>query len=217
MFTNIKAAIFDLDGTLVESMSVWENIDVGFLIKRGIPAPADLFEHSAPLNAVAKASYFKENYKIDESIDDIVNEFIEMGYREYSTNVKLKDGAKEYLDYLKSKGIKLSIATGNTPRLVEAALKSNGIYDYFDLVITSDEVSNGKDKPDIYLLSAKKLKVRPDECIVFDDILAAVLGAKLAGMKVAAVYDKYAEHQMEDIKKNADYFAYSFDDLLKLL
>ena len=215
MFTNIKAAIFDLDGTLVESMNVWGNIDVNFLVKRGIPAPDDLFEHTAPLNAIAKAAYFKENYDINDSIEDIVNEFIDMGYKEYSANVRLKDGAKEYLDHLKSKGIKLSIATGNTPRLVEAALKSNDIYNYFDLVVTSDEVNNGKDKPDIYLHSAKKLKVQPDECIVFDDILPAVLGAKLAGMKVIAVYDKYAEHQIEDIKRNADHFVYNFDELLK--
>ena len=99
---NIKAAIFDLDGTLGDSMGVWSKIDIDFLGKRNIPLPANLKDDITHLSFQQVAEYFKDRFKLTESTEDIMNEWHEMAYHEYSKNVKLKAGAKEYLEKLKS-------------------------------------------------------------------------------------------------------------------
>ncbi len=215
MLNNINAAIFDLDGTLIDSMGIWGKVDVDFLEKRGIEVPLDLRDHIEHLSFIDTAKYFKERFKLSETIEDIMDEWNNMAYYEYSNTVTLKPGAREYLECLRSKGIKLALATSNSHILLEAVLKKNGVFEYFDSITTTIEVERGKNHPDIYLLSAKKLGVHPSECVVFEDILPAVLGAKSAGMKVVAIYDIYSEHQREDILKNADYFIYEYKELTK--
>lgn len=215
LLDNIKAAIFDLDGTLIDSMGVWEKIDTNFLKIRGIKAPSDLIDNIVHLNFADSAKYFKKAFNLSESIEDIMNEWNTMAYDEYASNIKLKKGAKEYLAFLKSKGIKIGLATSNNPTLLEVVLKNNGIYDYFDAITTTSEVERGKDFPDVYFLSAKKLGALPKDCVVFEDIFVAVLSAKSAGMKVVAVHDNNSEHQIKDIAKNADRFIYKYDELLR--
>lgn len=213
MLNNIKAAIFDLDGTLVDSMWVWDKIDKDFLEKRNISLPSDLRGNIEHLSFINTAKYFKQRFSLHEDIDDIINEWNNMAYEEYANNILLKSGAKEYLQFLKLKGIKIALATSNSIPLLEAVLNKRGIYYLFDVVTTTDEVKRGKNFPDIYLLSAEKLGVAPEECIVFEDLLPAVQGAKLAGMKVTAVHDLYSEYQRDEILKLADYFIYKYDDL----
>ena len=216
MLTNIKAAIFDLDGTLIDSMGIWTKVDIDFLKIRGLKVPSDLRGDIEHLSFIDTAKYFKDRFNLNESIEAIVDEWNTMALYEYSHTVKLKSNAKEYLDFLKSQGIKLALATSNSEMLLEKVLKNNGIYEYFDAITTTIEVQKGKDNPDVYLLSAKKLGVEPSECIVFEDILPAVKGAKLASMKVVGVYDEYSEHQVDEIVKNADHFIYKYEDLIKV-
>jgi HAD superfamily hydrolase (TIGR01509 family) len=213
MLNNIKAAIFDLDGTLINSMWVWEKVDMDFLLKRGLDVPFDIKDNIEHLSYIDTAKYFKERFNLKDDIQSIMDEWNNMAFDEYSNNIKLKSGAKKYLSYLKSLGIKIALATSNSIELLEVVLKNNGIYEYFDVITTTNEVSRGKNFPDIYLLSAQKLGVSPEECIVFEDILPAVIGAKSAGMKVVGVNDKYSEHQRENIVSAADYFIYKYDDL----
>ena len=97
---------------------------------------------------------------------------------------------------------------------LEATLKSNGIYELFDSITVTDEVKKGKDNPDIYLLAAEKLNVDPADCMVYEDIIAAVGGAKLAGMNVTAVYDKASEKDLNILKEKADKYIYSYKELL---
>jgi HAD superfamily hydrolase (TIGR01509 family) len=212
MLKDIKAAIFDLDGTLIDSMWIWIKIDCDFLQKRGIEVPSDLREAIEHLSAIDTAKYFKERFNLPESIEEILAEWDEMAYYEYANNIKLKPGAREFLERLKKRGIRIALATSNSKLLLEASLKNNGIYEYFEEITTTNEVSRGKSFPDVYLLSAQKLGVNPSECIVFEDILPAVLGAKAAGMIVVGVHDIHAEHQTENIKENAHHFIYKYDD-----
>ncbi len=212
---NIKAAIFDLDGTLVDSMGVWNKIDIDFLGKRSIPLPKNLKDDITHLSFQQTAEYFKDRFKLNESTEDIMNEWHEMAYHEYSKNVKLKAGAKEYLEKLKASGIKIGLATSNSIPLLEATLKSNNIYSLFDAITVTDEVKKSKDNPDIYLLSAKKLNVAPEHCMVYEDILPAVNGAKLAGMKVTAVYDDASMDQMDMLKEKCDLYINNYHELLK--
>jgi len=215
LLKNIKAAIFDLDGTLVDSMGVWTKVDIDFLEERGIEIPEDLRGEIEHLSFTDTAKYFKNRFNLPESIEEIVDEWNNMAYYEYSNTVRLKPDVKEYLELLKFKGIKIALATSNSQLLLEVVLKNNDIYEYFDSITTTIEVSKGKDNPDIYLLSAEKLGVSPEECIVYEDILPAVKGAKAAGMQVVGIYDAYSEHQKEDIIKTADHYIYKYEDLIK--
>ncbi|BFK82654.1 HAD family hydrolase [Clostridium baratii] len=214
MLTNIKAAIFDLDGTLINSMSLWDQIDIDYLTSKNIPVPDDLNDEISHLSFNQVAVYFKERFKLEDSLDDIKNTWNTMAYDHYSSDITLKDGVVEFLDFLKKSNIKIGLATSNSTELLEASLKFNKIYDYFDAITITDEVSIGKHEPDVYLLAAKKLNVKPEECIVFEDILPAVKGAKKAGMKVIAVEDECSVLDKDDIIKNSDGFINDFRVLI---
>lgn len=215
MLKNIKAAIFDMDGTLVDSMWVWSKIDIEFLKKRGIALPSDLKDNIEHLSFTDTAKYFKDRFKLQETIEDIMKEWNDMAFEEYSKNIKLKADADKFLSSLKTAGIKIALATSNSQMLLEASLKNNGVLQYFDVITTTDEVARGKNFPDIYLLTAKRLGVTSEECIVFEDILPAVMGAKAAGMKVVGVFDEYSKHQKIDIINTADYFINEYKDIIE--
>lgn len=214
MLENIKGAIFDLDGTLVDSMWVWNKIDVDYLKSKGHSLPKNLNSEICHLSFTQTANYFKEKFNISDSIDTILNDWNTLAYKYYSENIKLKDGVKEFLDKLKENNIKIALATSNSIPLLEACLKNNCIYDYFDSITTTDEVSNGKNCPDVYLLAAKKLNVPPKNCIVFEDILPAIKGAKAADMTVIAISDKHSENDLEEIINLSDKYITSYFELI---
>ena len=214
MLNDIKAAIFDLDGTLVDSMWVWAQIDIDYLREKGYSMPENLRSEIVHLSFSQTAIYFKEKFNLDDSIEKISKDWHDMAFNHYSNNVKLKLGVKDFLNSLKSLKIKIALATSNSIPLLEACLKNNGIYDYFDSITTTDEVSNGKDCPDVYLLAADKLGINPKDCLVFEDILPAIQGAKAANMKVIAVKDDECLDSKEDLLKYADKYIHSFEELL---
>jgi HAD superfamily hydrolase (TIGR01509 family) len=214
MLDNIKGTIFDLDGTLVDSMWVWSQIDVDYLKIKGYSIPGDLRNEISHLSFSQTAVYFKQRFNLDDSIEEILDDWHRMAFNHYSNNVKLKLGVKDFLNHLKSFDIKIGLATSNSVPLLEACLKNNGIYDYFDSITTTDEVSNGKNCPDVYLLAADKLGIKPKDCLVFEDILPAIKGAKVAKMKVIAVKDDECLNSKEELLKYADKYIYSFNELL---
>lgn len=213
--SNIKAAIFDMDGTIIDSMWVWDVIDVNFLGRRNIELPSDLRVAIEHLSFLEVAEYFKSRFNLPDSLEEIMNEWNDMAYNEYKHNVDLKPGAKDYLLELKDLGIKLGLATSNCKLLIETVLKKHEVYNLFDVITTTDEVERGKNFPDVYLLTADRLKVNPENCVVFEDILPAVRGAKAAGMKVVAVHDEYSDYQKEHIMKEADKYILEYSELTK--
>jgi len=210
---NIKAAIFDMDGTIVDSMWVWDEIDSEYLSKHNVELPPALKHDIAHLSFNEVAQYFKDAFKLPYTIDEIQGHWNHMAYDKYCNKVKLKSGIKPFLEILKKKGVKIALATSNNTLLLEACLKANGIYEYFDVITLTSEVSRGKDFPDVYLLTAEKLKVNPCDCIVFEDILPAVKGAKMAGMTVVGVYDEYSKAHHEDMRVCADNFINEYSEL----
>jgi len=214
MLTNIKAAIFDLDGTLIDSMWIWEQIDIAYLSSKGLEQPENLKDEINHLSFQETGVYFKNRFNLDDSIETILETWHDMAFAHYSKNVTLKEGVIPFLDHLKNSGIKIGLATSNHHSLLEAALNCTGIYEYFDSITTTDEVAKGKNNPDVYLLAARKLGVSPKECIVFEDILEAVRGAKLANMKVVAMHDKAAKYQRHDLMCIADKYIYDFTEML---
>ena len=127
-----KAAIFDLDGTLIDSMGVWEQIDREFLSKRGIAIPEDYIAAVTPMGFRSAAEYTIRRFCLQETPADLIREWEDMAIDAYSFHVPLKPHAKEYLEYLKKKGVRLAVATALQPTLSVPALKNNGVYGYFE-------------------------------------------------------------------------------------
>jgi len=201
----MKAYIFDLDGTLLDSMGVWEQLDIDFLKKRGITVPPDYMNAVSPMTPYEAAAYTVKRFALPDSIDGLMREWNDMAAYAYGNTVQMKPYAKEYLMTLRERGAKLAVATSLSAELCGPALRNNGIDNFFDVICRTDEAGCGKSCPDVFLLTAQKLGVSPGDCLVFEDILAAVKSAKSAGMSVCAVYDKTSANDWEEIKKTADY------------
>ena len=214
MLNNIKAVLFDLDGTLVESMSMWGDIDVDYLKKFHIPVPEGLQKAIEGLSMYQTAVYFQENFAIEDSLENIMDEWNRMAYEKYTTEIPLKPGVRAFLDVLKSKNIPCGIATSNSRILTEAILKSHQVENYFSVMVTGDEITNGKPNPEVYLEAAKKLDIAPEHCLVFEDIPFGIMAGKRAGMTVCAVEDDYSMNDMEEKIRLADFYIKSYEELL---
>ena len=207
---NFRGAVFDLDGTLLDSMDIWENIDIAFLKKRGLPVPSGYVTEICARSFIEAAEYTIDLFHLSESVDAIIHEWNEMAAYEYAHNVTLSPFAADYLRQLKHAGVKLAVATGLPQTLYEPCLKKNGIYELFDVLCSTDDMARGKEYPDIFVHCADRLGMAPEQCLVFEDVLPAVRSAKQAGMIVYGVFDKYSEHNMEEIKKIANGYLVDF-------
>lgn len=211
---NIEGAVFDLDGTLLDSSWVWEKVDEKFLGDRGFQVPDDYVDEISPLGAERAAVYTIERFGLNEDKDDIVREWIEMAKKEYATEVVCKPYAKEFLEELHKLNIKMAVATSSDRELFMKTLEREGILKYFQKIVTVDEVERGKGYPDIYEEAARRIKVNPHKCLVFEDILAGVTGASLGEFNVAAVFDEKSKHNWEKIKSISKYSINDYKELL---
>ena len=215
MLENIKAVLFDMDGTLVDSLWMWGDIDVEYLGKHGYEVPEDLQHTIEGMSFSEAASYFKEHFQLPASEEEIKNEWIEMAKDKYAHEVPLKPGALRFLKHLKSLGIPMGIATSSSRELLEAVLNSLNLSEYMDYCMTSCEAGAGKPAPDIYLHVAGRLSVDPKRCMVFEDVPAGIAAGKAAGMAVCAVEDRFSAHMREEKKKLADYFIEGYEELFE--
>ncbi|MCK4339755.1 MAG: HAD family phosphatase [Candidatus Cloacimonetes bacterium] len=207
----LEAVIFDLDGTLIDSMGVWVEVDKEYLGKRGIPIPDDLFhdmEHGDSFVEVAK--YFKQKFNLSDSIEEIMKEWTEMVARHYENDIPLKPGARELLDFLKAKKIKIGVGTSNSKFLAQSVLKANNVLHFFDCLVAGCEDIKGKPFPDIFLRVASELGVKPENCLVIEDVFVGIQAAKNAGMTVFSIEDKHTKPEWEKIKKITDFYGKDF-------
>lgn len=211
---NIEGAVFDLDGTLLDSSWVWEKVDEKFLGDRGFQVPDDYVDEISPLGAERAAVYTIERFGLNEDKDDIVREWIKMAKKEYATEVVCKPYAKEFLEELNKLNIKMAVATSSDRELFMKTLEREGILKYFQKIVTVDEVERGKGYPDIYEEAARRIKVNPHKCLVFEDILAGVTGASLGEFNVVAVFDEKSKHNWEKIKSISKYSINDYKELL---
>ena len=214
MLNNIKACLFDMDGTLLDSMHIWKDIDIEFLGRFGYELPPTLQREIEGMSFRETACYIKDRFHLPISIEEIMNIWNEMAFQKYSEEIFFKEGAFEFVKMLKEKGICTAICTSNSRELVNAVAEHLGFMPYFDTIITSCEVGAGKPAPDIYLEAAKKLGVEPEHCLVFEDIVTGLTAGKRAGMKLCAVEDLYSADQKEAKKAMADYYVENYLDLL---
>lgn len=215
MLTSIKGVIFDLDGTLVDSMWLWRDIDIEYLGNRNIAFTKDLQESIEGMTFWETAIYIKNTYNIPDTLEEMTQEWIFMAREHYEKNVPLKPGVSKFLKHLKNTGVKMGIATSNSRELCEIVLKSLGIKDYFDHVTTGNDVTEGKPSPYIYLNTAEKIKISPEDCLVFEDVPMGIMAGKRAGMKVCAVEDEFSKHLKDAKMDMADFYINDFTEILE--
>ena len=210
-----KAFLFDLDGTLVDSMWMWKAIDVEYLGRFGLGCPEDLQKVIEGMSFTETAVYFKERFGIKRSVEEIKADWVEMSLEKYKNEVPLKEGARQLLDCARRRGIRMGIATSNSPELVKAFLLARGKETFFDCVVTANEVSRGKSAPDVYLKAKERIGAASEECLVFEDILPGIAAGHNAGMKVCAVYDDYTKDIDEEKRSAADFYIRDYYDLMR--
>lgn len=214
MLNKKKAVIFDLDGTLVDSMWMWKDIDIEFLKDYGYECPDDLQKAIEGMSFSETAAYFKERFRLPLALEEIKAIWTEMSLNKYRHEVPLKHGVREFLQYLKDRGLKAGIATSNGREMVDAVIASLNIGPYFQVITTACEVAAGKPEPDIYLKVADSLQVKPEDCLVFEDVPAGILAGKRAGMKVCAVEDEFSREMRAEKRSLADYYINDYFDIL---
>lgn len=209
-----SSAIFDFDGTLADSLWVWDDIDVRFCEIYSLTVPDDYYEKIDAMTFEETAVYFIEELGLDMPAEEILYHFNEMAYERYAHEVKLLPGVREYLELLKTRGVAMGIATSLTWPLLEAAMKNNGIYGYFDDIAFCDE-SASKETPDVYLLAAERIGAKPEDCIVFEDAPSGISSARSAGMTACQVVDRRRSALPTGREDGADFWIEDFDDLAK--
>ena len=208
-----KAAIFDLDGTLLDSMGVWDQVDIDFLGKRGIEVPPDYMIQVSSMQFRQIAEYTIARFGLKDTPEGLMQEWDDMVRVAYSTTVEAKPGALDYLRDLKSAGVKMGVATSLPPQLREPALRHVGMLDMFDDIVSVDDANDvGKDQPDVYLLAAERLGAKPADCTVFEDLLVGIKSAKSVGMKVWAMHDDSSDADWPEICDIADGVLFDFHD-----
>ncbi|MBO4981246.1 MAG: YgiQ family radical SAM protein [Lachnospiraceae bacterium] len=213
MLQNIEAVIFDLDGSLVDSMWMWKAIDIEYLGRFGIPLPEDLQSNIEGMSFSETAVYFKEHFPIPDPIEKMKDDWNRMAWEKYEKEGPLKPGVRGFLKSCKENHIKLGIATSNSRQLVDHLAKVHHLNDFFECIMTGCEVKRGKPAPDIYLAVAEKLGVDPARCLVFEDIIPGIQAGKAAGMRVCAVEDEYSVAARDAKEAMADYYIRDYHGL----
>lgn len=186
----IKAAIFDLDGTILDSMQIWNELDINFLSSQGLSPKPGLQEAVMALTLRQSASYFREEYGVRLTENEILERLHDDIRVAYEERIQLKSGAKAALELLSSAGIPMAVATATELHLAEAALSRLGVAHHFTGIFTCEMVGKGKREPDVFLAALNHLGARAEQTLVFEDAVFAAQTAHEAGFKVALVHDE---------------------------
>lgn len=210
----MKGAIFDVDGTLLDSMPVWWRVSERFFKEHEVEITSERFWKYTDMRLEDSLPEIRDEFELDMTIDEMIAEFRRLAAIEYRCSVQLKPYAKEYMEKLREKGVKIAIATSGYEELCKAAFERLGVWEYIDARAFSDEVGVDKSNPNVYLLAAERIGVEASECVVFEDIAVGIAGAKKGGFKTCAVYDKSNEGDTEILKQLADIYIKSWSELI---
>lgn len=214
MLNNIEGIIFDMDGTLVDSMWIWPAVDVDFFKKYDLVPPENFHEGMEGMSYSETAQYFLDAFpKLTQTRQEVMDEWTQMASERYLTQAPLKKGVREFIEEMRRQGKKIGIATSNGRELVDGTLNALNIDGLFDCVVTACEVGVGKPAPDVYLKAASEIGIDPFHCLVFEDVPMGILAGKNAGMKVCAVEDDFSMAQRERKRELADYYIQDYNDI----
>ena len=210
----IKGAIFDIDGVLLDSMGIWDDLGARYLRSLDKIPEEGLNKILFSMSMEQGAEYLNEHYGLNKSVKETVEGIGRMLEDYYFYEVLLKPGAKEVLEFLKSKNIKMAAATSSPRTHIEKALSRNGLLGYIDKIYTTSEVGVSKHSPDIYNLAADFLKTKSEETLVFEDSLYALKTAKEAGFVTVGVFDEKGESNQAELENKADLYLKKLDDFI---
>ncbi|MGF0032903.1 HAD family hydrolase [Bariatricus sp. SGI.154] len=214
MLKDIDAIIFDMDGTLIDSMWIWPSIDDDYLAKYNLVKTEDFHEAMEGMSYTEVAQFFLDTYsELNCTREEVMEEWMDMAHDKYMNQVYLKDGVYEFITEMRRQGMKIGIATSNARSLADDTLEALKITELFDVVRSACEVAAGKPSPDVYLLVAEEMGVDPKRCLVFEDVPMGILAGKNAGMSVCAVEDDFSKPQEEKKRALADYYIQNYDDI----
>ncbi|MCI8428686.1 MAG: HAD family phosphatase [Lachnospiraceae bacterium] len=206
-------AVFDMDGTLIDSIPWWDRLVPDFLNTFGIRATAELNQEMAAMSMQESGIWLKEKFSLAEPAEEIVQELCTRIGKHYAEDIPLKPGVKEWLSYLKEQGVRMCVATASSAELGRPALVRNGILPYFDFMVDCGMVGVGKTSPAVYELAVEKFGASMSECVVVEDAAFALKTAKNAGFLTIGVYES-SEPDQDSVKRYSDCFVKSFKDLL---
>lgn len=207
-----KGVIFDLDGTLVNSMRVWENADYVLAERYGFVPDEEYWSKVTSLSFLEGAAYITDRFNLNKTAAEIAGELYDVALNDYKYNIELKPGAEKLLKMLNTDGFKVAIATSNVEEMTHAVLKRNGVFDYINAFVYCDQVGKNKAFPDVYEAAAEALGLKASECYVFEDVPYALEGAKKAGAEVIGVFDEYSAAKEEEMRSKADRYIMSLDE-----
>ena len=208
-----KAAIFDMDGTLLNSMEIWHSLGLEYLRDRGLPVPPALEDHMA-LTCGYNAEVIAATYEACGSAQEVLAELYKRMAIHYATDVEIRPGARQLIDHLVSQGISCCLATATPAKMALPAIERFRLREGMRRIVCGDELGVGKGAPAYYERLAEMLGAAPDECLVFEDALYAIRSAKAAGCAVCAIEDITAYRVREEIVALSDLYICSFCELL---
>lgn len=206
--------IFDLDGTLIDSNGIWQEIDIEFLKRRNLPYTKEYYEGVAH-TVLPKAAVFTKKYcNIQDSEESIIAEWMQMAGDVYSTSIPIKPGVIKYLEKLKSNNETIVLLTSSVPVHATSALSRLNLLSYFSELFFSQIIGLDKNNPELFKFVANKMNVAPKDCILYDDSVVSCQTAKSIGMQIVAVYDHFFEETQDKLKVIGDKYILSFEELL---
>lgn len=195
-----KFAIFDMDGTLLDSMWMWENVAKLFLLRHGVAAPADINQRVRNMSVEQAADYFR-SLGVRLPAVEIVQGIHRIPAEWYQNEAALKPKAKAFVEKLHRAGTRLCVATATEEGCARTALKRVGLLDRFSFLLTCGGIGKGKDEPDIYLECARRFGAKPQDVLVFEDSLYCIRTARAAGFPVVGVRDTASRQEEDEIRK----------------
>lgn len=210
----LNYAIFDLDGTLLDSLPVWDNLGLNMLRALGYDPDPALGRQLKIMTMTDGAQLCKDLFQMPQSIEEIIALVEDQARLAYRTVIGMKPGVPAFLERLKAAGIPMFIATNTRRDLVEDGLRRNGLKHYFEGILTCPEVGEGKKEgPAVYEQSLLRLGGTKENTVVFEDAIHPIRTAKKAGFRVAAIYDPSSEGEHEEIRALAEIYFHSYDEI----
>lgn len=200
-----RFAIFDMDGTLVDSMVYWKRLATEFLESKGVlEISPTVLERIKPMTMTESAALFIEEYELSGTDESVAEEMNAMMDEHYRRDIPLKPGVTVYLEALQRKGVAMCVASATAEELMDACLSRLGVAHYFSFLLSCETVGIGKNRPDVYWESAKRLGAESAEIAVYEDALYAAETAKNAGFYTVAVRDDSNQPHWENLTALAD-------------
>ncbi|MEE3392465.1 MAG: HAD family phosphatase [Lachnospiraceae bacterium] len=214
MLESMKGAVFDMDGTLTDSMFLWDKASADYLLNQGIRPEPDIAKKFKTMSLHDSALYYQEKYGIKDPVEKIMKDVNDLTEKYYTTTVEAKPHVKEFLELIKASGIPMAVATSTDFYLVRKCLSHVGLLDYFETIVTCNMVGIGKTDPKVYLEALDRIGVNKTDAVIFEDSCFAITTLFNNNFNIVAIYDKSSDEDSEDIKRMSGRYIHDWSEML---